>query len=169
MDDFTEFIRCHRQKLLGIAVRICHGSQDAEDLVQETLVRAMANYSQVSKLAPNAQRSWLAKTLSRIFIDMYRRRQKEELLADPQLLEAHDCPWDPETRPPWESTSPEDLRRAIEQLPLFLAVPFRLRHAGHSYKSIAQQLQTSEGTVASWLFQARKQLRAILMFEEVHP
>lgn len=171
MKEFTEFIRCHRPRLQAIALRLCHGGQDAEDLVQETLERALLHFSQLSRLHPNAQRAWLGRTLTCLFIDMCRRRQREELHADPVPMVDASHPHVAESNAPWERISPEQLCQAVDRLPEFLSMPFRLRQNGASYKAIARQLGASEGTVASWLFQARKQLKDMLMpgEAEVHP
>ncbi|MDY7228893.1 RNA polymerase sigma factor [Hyalangium rubrum] len=166
MSEFSEFIRCHRPGLLRIARRFCRGGQDAEDLVQETLERALLHFSQVSRLHPNAQRAWLAQTVSRLFIDLCRRQSKEELLSDPVPVAESALHAGAESPERWAQVSPEELQRAVEQLPEFLGAPFRMRLAGQSYKAIAQSLSASEGTVGSWLFQARKQLRETLMSEE---
>jgi RNA polymerase sigma-70 factor (ECF subfamily) len=171
MTEFTEFVRCHRPMLLSLCIRRCRGAQDAEDLVQETLTRAWNQFEQVSGLHPNAQRAWLVRTVTHLFIDLCRRRNKEELLPDPTLQDAAALHPQPESAARWQSVSPEQFRRAVDRLPHFLAEPFRMRVAGHSYKQIATALEASDGTVSSWLFQARKQLREILMSEEqeVHP
>jgi RNA polymerase sigma-70 factor (ECF subfamily) len=170
-NEFSEFIRCHRQKLLCTAMRLCHNPQDAEDLVQDTFERALIHFGLVSSLPPNAQRAWLARTLTCRFIDICRQRSKEVVgLPDASLMDASMHSMPPEESY-WERVSPEDLRRAVEQLPARLALPFMRRMADLSYKAIAAEFRVSENTVAGWLFQARKELRELLRLrqEEGHP
>lgn len=160
---FSEFLRLHQPRLRAVAMRFGRCASDAEDLMQDTFERALVHFDELSQLPPEAQRTWLVRTLSHRFIDICRHRNKE-VVGLPGLEEADAAllPQAPGEGPSWERVSAEDLRRAVDQLPVFLAQPFRLRSAGQSYKAIAEELGASPGTVASWLFQARRQLRKLL-------
>jgi RNA polymerase sigma-70 factor (ECF subfamily) len=161
---FSEFLRLHQPSVRGVARRFSACGSDADDLVQDTMERALAHFAELSSLRPEAQRAWLVRTLSRRFIDIHRHRGKEVVgLPEGEVAEAAMLPGGGGESPSWERVTAEDLRQAVDRLPRFLAEPFRLRSAGQSYKAIAQELGASQGTVASWLFQARHQLRKLLI------
>jgi len=160
---FTEFLRLHQPRLRAVAMRFGRCASDADDLVQDTFERALAHFEQLSLLPPEAQRGWLVRTLSHRFIDICRHRSKEVMgLPGHEEADAALLPQAPAEGPSWERLTSEDLRHAVDRLPEFLAEPFRMRSTGQSYKAIAEELGASPGTVASWLFQARRQLRKLL-------
>lgn len=160
----SEFIRLHQPRLRAAAMRFSKSVSDADDLVQDTMERALLHFADVSPLSPEAQRAWLVRTLSYRFIDLCRRRGKEVLgLPEADAMDAAAQPVANSESPRWERVTAEDLRQAVEKLPQFLAEPFRLRSAGQSYKAISEALGASQGTVASWLFQARQHLRKLLL------
>jgi RNA polymerase sigma-70 factor (ECF subfamily) len=161
---YSEFLRLHQPKLRVVARRFSRSVADADDLVQDTLERALLHFAEVSPLPPEAQRAWLVRTLSYRFIDLCRRRGKEVVgLPKAEPMDEATFPGAHSVGPRWERVTAEDLRRAVERLPAFLSEPFQLRSSGRSYKAIAEELGASQGTVASWLFQARQQLRKLLM------
>jgi RNA polymerase sigma-70 factor (ECF subfamily) len=171
---FSQFLRLHQPRLRAVALRFSVCGSDADDLVQDTMERALVHFAELSPLRPEAQRAWLVRTLSHRFIDIHRHRGKEVVgLPEVEVADAAMLPGGRGESPNWERITAEDLRRAVDRLPGFLAEPFRLRSAGQSYKAIAQELKASQGTVASWLFQARQQLRKLLIpvaeQAEVHP
>jgi RNA polymerase sigma-70 factor (ECF subfamily) len=173
-DGFSAFLRLHQPRLRNVAMKFCRSGSDADDLVQDTMERALIHFAQLAPLSPNAQRAWLVRTLSCRFIDICRHRGKEVVglpEADPADLAT--LRGNPAGSPRWEHITVEDLRKFVDRLPPFLAKPFQLRSSGQSYKTIAQELGASEGTVASWLFQARHQLRKLMMpfmqEEEINP
>lgn len=160
---FSEFLRAHQPRLRNVARRFSASGVDADDLIQDTFERALSHFDAVSSLAPEAQRAWLVRTLSFRFIDICRRRAKEVVgLPAIESIDSAMVPVAPGEGPSWERITAEDLRQAVDRLPAFLAEPFRLRNSGSSYKAIAEELGASPGTVASWLSQARHQLRKLL-------
>ena len=126
----------------------------ADDLVQETLMRAL---QRLDSYAPTgAFAGWLATIMRNLFIDRTRRRRirPEEPLA---LL--------PPAREPRGADDPSlrltlrDLRSAIAALPLAQReVLILVAVRGHSYEDVAARLDVPLGTVRSRLFRARETL-----------
>jgi RNA polymerase sigma-70 factor, ECF subfamily len=164
--DFSAAALAHLDALYGFAIVLTHNRTEAEDLVQETYLRASRAFG---RLLPDSNlKSWLFAIMRNIWLNQVRHAK----LAGP-VVEL-----DAETEERWqwpaqESHDPhflllqkvqrEQIRAAIERLP----VPYRevilLRDfEGFSYQQIATILACPAGTVMSRLGRAREQLRALL-------
>ncbi|WP_257451813.1 RNA polymerase sigma factor [Archangium lipolyticum] len=162
---FQSLIGPHQPLLLGLARKLCRngGAADPEDLVQDTLERALLHLDQLREWSDSTRRAWLCTTLQRRFLDQC-RRQRTESTEGPNLerVGAPVLVREPRAWHTWEQVSDEELRWAITRLRPPLRTAFELHLAGLRYKAIAGQLGTSTGTVGFWLHQARRELRALL-------
>ncbi len=162
--EFHSLIGTHRSLLLGLAHKLCrNGGADPEDLVQDTLERALVNFEQLRDWSEPQRRAWLCTTLHRRFVDHFRRQRTES--HEGPLLEWMRAPVlvrEPRAWQPWERVSEEELQRAITRLRQPLRTAFELHMQGLRYKAIAERLDTTPGTVGFWLHQARRELRALL-------
>lgn len=150
--------------LHGKARKLCRGGAiDAEDLVQDTLERALRHMDWLSRQSEPTCRAWLCTTLRRRFLDVC-RRQRTEAVDGPHLtrIRAPVVVREPRTWRPWERISDEHLRDAVTRLPPTLRTAFELHARGHRYKAISTRLGVPVGTVGCWLFQARHALRELL-------
>ena len=158
---FATAIREHEAVLVGIARRLCGNAADADDLVQETYVRALRaleRYEDRGNL-----RSWLASIMNNLFIDRCRkakRTPKTEMIDDLQVAMP-----EPVAPPAWAQVTPEQIRAALDQLaPAFREV-YELHTAGRAYDQIASDLGIPKNTVGTRLIRARKKLKEILLEE----
>jgi RNA polymerase sigma-70 factor (ECF subfamily) len=153
--------------LYAAALRLTRNERDAEDLVQDTYLKAFACFSQFCK-GTNC-RAWLLRILTNTFINGYRRRNKEREILERQQngmlsdlffsRESVERFADPEARLRYSRLS-EDVRDALDALPRpFRQVVVLADLRGHSYKEIAKICDTPIGTVMSRLFRGRRQLR----------
>ncbi|GHG82184.1 RNA polymerase sigma factor [Comamonas sp. JC664] len=166
-DGFEAFAHRVRPMLLALAKRLCgQGGIDPEDLVQEALTRGLLHHGLLSAQPEPVYRAWLCRALTNHFLDQCRKRRSELLEQDrPELRlvrESVAAP-EPRAREAWEHISEQDFRRAISQL----ANPrvreaYSLHASGLRYRAIAQRMGVPEGTVGSWLYQARKELKDLL-------
>jgi RNA polymerase sigma-70 factor, ECF subfamily len=164
MKDFEALIHPHRALLFGLARKLCrNGGAEPEDLVQDTLERALLHLDQLRGWSDGRRRAWLCTTLQRRFLD-HCRRQRTESRESPhlELVRAPVLMREPREWHPWERLSEDDLRRAISRLRPPLRTAFELHSAGLRYKAIAERLGTTPGTVGFWLHQARHELKASL-------
>jgi RNA polymerase sigma-70 factor (ECF subfamily) len=155
--------------LYGFAISLTRNSADAEDLVQETCLRAIRG------IAHNGIKSdpkvWLFTILRNVWINEWRRRANGPefvLLGKPRADGGPLQDWLPDER-----ERPEDhfdrnvasgkIRMAISGLPEVFREVVLLRYfEGFSYRQIATILGCPAGTVMSRLNRARAELRAAL-------
>ena len=157
-------VREHRPGLLRIARRLCGtGPVDPEDLVQETLERALAHLERLEERELEAREAWLGATLTHRFLDHCRRRSTEAR-ALPSLEAVQEQELNPEggARESWAQVSDEALRGAIDQLEQRHREAYVLHARGLKYQAISRQMGIPMGTVATWLYQARHHLRRLL-------
>ena len=159
-----------RDSLYRLARRLTRDSADAEDLVQDTMVKAYRSMS--SYQANTHAMAWLVRIMQHRFIDNHRRRQRRpaEYLTG-EIAELQRYAYDPRavsTGDTVESsfavgTLTTAVRAAVQQLPeeLRFAVYYAYVEGRH-YKDIARLQCVPVGTVMSRLYRARRQLRELL-------
>ncbi len=166
--EFEEVALCHLDVVYRIAVRLAGNSHEAEDLVQETFLRAHRAFGRF-ELRKYGARPWLLKILHNVF---YSRRSQagkaptlmEDLSFDDFAaeLEQSPIPMLPEQQMDWEDFD-EELKAAVESLaPEYRSVMLLWALGDLSYKEIAQVMGCAMGTVMSRLHRARQQLTRTL-------
>jgi RNA polymerase sigma-70 factor (ECF subfamily) len=159
---FERYVLPELDVLLRVAMSLTRSSADAEDLVQDTLLRA---YGAVERFDGRYPRAWLLTIMRNAQVNRVRRR-RPELLRDP---EAGDRIL--ETRTPHDSAEQDALRDAFDAAveSALEALPDKFRRVvrlvdldGLSYKEAADLLGVPIGTVMSRLHRARKRIRSRL-------
>lgn len=163
--EFETAVVPHLPDLYRVALRLTGTRRDAEDLVQDTCLRALRALPQLRQ--PEAIRVWLLAILRSIFL-----RHVEQAAARPALVSLDDIDAtrlrpDPLADELWARDRPGSLIGDIRDAILTLPHPYRealvLAHvAGLSYKELARVLDVPVGTVMSRLFRARRMLRACM-------
>lgn len=157
--EFSAELMQHLPALRARALKLCTNRTDAQDLVQDTIERALRfeqSYQQGTNL-----RAWAQQVLFSVFVTRCRRRRRERRALD--FLTSDPCAWTrPESRPAMQRLSPA-VETALNDLPPnFAAVVKMVDLSELSYKDAADQLEIPVGTVMSRLFRARKLLAAKL-------
>jgi RNA polymerase sigma-70 factor, ECF subfamily len=159
--DFGEYL----DGLYGYAMVLSRNPTEAEDLVQETYLRALRAIDRLR--ADGSVKSWLFTILRNIWLNQVRQRRTApdlvELDADKKdANEPADADQDPLTGYV-NRVEREQVRAAIEQLPLELREIIILRECEElSYQDIAALLDCPPGTVMSRLARARSKIRDLL-------
>lgn len=156
--------------LYGAALRMTRNPADAEDLVQETYLRAFKGFAGFQE--GTNLKAWLYRILTNSFINTYRKKQRE-----PQIVEG------PEDIDEWylydrlggrnveasaeaevlDRIPDADVKAALESLPEYFRLAVLLADVeGFGYKEIAEIMQVPIGTVMSRLHRGRKALERAL-------
>ena len=141
----------HEESLQRQALRLTRDSGAAEDLVQETFVRALGHRLLLAQLNRHQRLAWLRRTLKRLFLDRRAERQRQAALLEvygrevPAAVE----PEEDDGFDPFDLAPPED-RELLEM---------RYRQ-GLSSVEIAAELELPPGTVRWRLHRAVRRMRA---------
>jgi len=163
---FEELTLPHLKSLYGLAVRLTGDGAAAEDLVQETYLKALQAFPTLRN--PERSRSWLFQILSRLVADKQRTGNREILTGDLTELDRFSLYHAIADEDPFPYSDhlhedflahfqDEEVRRALLALPEEYRVPLVLVYAeGLSYRELATTLGCPMGTVMSRLHRGRK-------------
>lgn len=168
---FEALARQHYRQVYLYAYRLTGCRSQAEDLTQETFVRAYRRFATYDPTRPFS--NWLVRITHNLFIDGLRgKRQpvttsldslRESDTGDAEMtLQLPDSQYDP-MRLLMAETLAEPLESALRGLPSEFRTPILLCDVdGLSYEEIAQALGCTLGTIRSRIHRGRKMLRAVL-------
>jgi RNA polymerase sigma-70 factor (ECF subfamily) len=154
--------------LYGAALRMTRNQADAEDLVQEAMLRA---YRAFHTFEPGTNiKAWLFRILTNAYINIYRKRQREPQKVSSDEVEEFDLYQELKDHDPQFQQTPEsivldglvdsDILEAIEDLPEQFRLAVVLSDVeGFSYAEMAEIMDVPMGTVMSRLHRGRKALQ----------
>lgn len=169
---FEELVRSYDQPVLRLALRLTGSESDAQDVYQDTFLRA---YQSLSGFRFECSfYTWIHRIATNVCLDYLRRRQKQQrhvsVVVSPDGEETEVVNFLPDSHP---TSDPERcLRRrelrfqiagALRQLSPRERMVFELKHYQNlRLRTVADMLNTSEGTVKNTLFRATHKLRLAL-------
>jgi RNA polymerase sigma-70 factor (ECF subfamily) len=160
--DFQRQALVHLDALYNFAMYLSKRPADAEDLVQETYLRAF-RFSH--RFQPGTHlRAWLFQILRNTFLTFYRVREREAPIAEDGVPEwdapmFHDAPEDDGAA----MEAHTDLERAMRRLPEeFRTVLLLAEVEGLPLEEVARVMACPVGTVKSRIFRAKERLRGLL-------
>ena len=171
-EDFTHDAMQHAPQLFSTAMRMTRNRSDAEDLVQETFIKAwrsFATYQQGTNL-----RAWLFRIMTNTYINKYNAQQRkptetelddvEELFLYKRLGSVDQSQLSQSAEDQMLSLFTDDeVKKALEELPEQFRIPVLMSDVeGFSYKEIAEILEIPLGTVMSRLHRGRKAMQKML-------
>ena len=170
---FEQLARTHMRALYNMALRLTRNPQEAEDLVQDTLLRAYRFFSRYEQ--GTNFKAWVFKILKNAFINRYRKEQQVPETVDfaaieeglERLVEKSQpqggAPASPEQQL-LEGVVDEEIEEALRSLPEEYRMVFlmAIQHE-MSYKEIAAALSIPIGTVMSRLHRARRLMQVRLV------
>ncbi|MFH1130251.1 MAG: sigma-70 family RNA polymerase sigma factor [Pseudomonadota bacterium] len=166
LEAFETDVMVHLDALYGMALHLTHDEQDAQDIVQDSLVKA---FRFRSRFEPGSNiKAWLFRILTNTFYNQYRkekniRRMESEASEGDGYLnfmsEASVSMEDAETVL-LEKISTKQIKEALERLPDEFRFPVVLCDLyDFSYREIAEALECPIGTVMSRLYRGRRLLQ----------
>jgi len=145
--------------LKAFALSFTRDPQDASDLTQETLLKAISYRDQY--VAHTNFKAWVFTIMRNIFINQYRRKTLSRAIFDQidaaQLSNLCDRNGNAD-----QLMVRNELNERINQLNAEFRQPFELHFHGYRYHEISEQLNIPIGTVKSRIFTARKKLMSLL-------
>jgi RNA polymerase sigma-70 factor, ECF subfamily len=156
----------HLEALYATAVRLTRNPRDAEDLIQDTMLKAFRFFHRF-EVGTNAK-AWLFRILHNTFINRYRKRQREQRLLEE--IERGDMYEDLLAGQPEGADDPErslvgkmladDVQRALDEVPADFRTAIILADLeDFSYKEVADIMECPVGTVMSRLYRGRRILQ----------
>jgi RNA polymerase sigma-70 factor (ECF subfamily) len=144
--------RAHGDYLHALARKLCRGQFDAEDLVQEVLVKVL----RAPLPAGVNERAWLGRVMHNQLIDWVRRRATRRESELVESAAAVDPGW-------WQRLTFERVDAMIARLPDDQRTVFEMFVLdGKSYDEIAARLGIAKATVGTRILRARQKLRDLL-------
>lgn len=169
--EFERQALVHTDALYGAAYRLTRNARDAEDLVQDALLRAYRFWDSFQQ--DSNCKAWLLRIVTNTFINEYQRRKRsrevldaasaEQDAIDGVLVHAHARDKQSPDQVMLAASVSDDVQRALDQLPDdFRTAVILCDMQGLAYKEIAEIMQCPVGTVMSRLFRGRKLLAQAL-------
>ena len=159
--NFNSLLPQYGNMLRPFALALTKSRENAEDLIQDTLYRALANQDKFSE-GTNIK-AWLNSIMRNIFINNYRRQKKSKIITDTSatgyLLNSTKKTERNESERHFLA---EDISRALNAVSCDFTEPFLMYYRGFHYEEISEQLDLPLGTVKSRIFFARKELQSKL-------
>ena len=165
--EFERQALVHLDSLYGAAYRLTRNPRDAEDLVQDSLLRAYRFWESFEQ--DSNCKAWLLRIVTNTFINEYQRKKRsrevldaasaEQDATDGVLMHAEAAERQSPERALLQQSVSDDVQRALDQLPDdFRTAVILCDMQGLSYKEIAEIMECPVGTVMSRLFRGRKLL-----------
>jgi len=156
--DFNEIISTKSDFLKPYAISLTNNYEDAKDLYQETMVRALINREKY-QLGTNLK-AWLYTIMRNIFINNY-RRSKKFVKTEQSSEELYNYSLKATTYNDGISNiRVAEIKKVMNELPQALRTSFELHFTGYKYQEIAEMLEEPLGTVKSRIHFARKMMAA---------
>jgi len=157
---WEEIARDEGDFLYTVAYRLTGDRDDAQDLVQEVLVRVQRG---LRTYQPGSLRAWLSRITTNAFLDDARRRTRRPVTALPDDPDAVLPPAPDAAETSDAAALPDHVQEALGRLPTEYRVPVVLADVvGLPYAEIAEQLDVPVGTVRSRIHRGRLALREAL-------
>lgn len=165
--EFTAEVQHLSYALKPIALHLTRDQDDAKDLVQETLLKALTNREKFK--AGTNLKAWLYTIMRNSFINNYHKitRRSSQAGSQETLSQVHPDPRFIAHNDAGGAFVMQDVRQALRYLDADFRRPFLMYFTGYKYLEIAEKLQLPIGTVKNRIHIARKELKQKL--QVYHP
>ncbi len=166
-NEFSNAVINFSSKMKPFAINLTQDLDDANDLIQETVYRAITNKDKF-RIGTNLK-AWMFTIMKNIFINAYRKKAKRKTVIDTtdNLYYLNSAAVSTNIVNRSEANFiMDDILHAISGLDDEYKVPFIMHYNGFKYQEIAEELKLPLGTVKSRIFFARKDLKKKLKIYE---
>jgi RNA polymerase sigma-70 factor (ECF subfamily) len=159
--EFNHRVKENYKPLRGYALKLTQDPEDANDLVQETMLKAFTNKDKFED--GTNLKGWLYTIMKNIFINNYRRMVKGNIVSDDTENQFYINQMGNTVKNDGESRLVMgEMKAAIDLLSDNLKTPFMLSYQGYKYEEIANYLSVPLGTVKIRIHVARQKLKKLL-------
>jgi len=164
--ELTNQMCANTNALMGFAMSFTHDPEDANDLLQDTMIKALKYADHF--IAGTNLKAWMFTIMRNTFINDYRRKaKKQKLMSTTEDFSNVDLLHSAAGNQGEGKFQMADIQKALAKLKPELAIPFVRYFEGYKYTEIAEELQIPIGTVKTRIFGARQILMANLkMYHE---
>ena len=155
---FTQNLLGMQSELRRFALKLTADSEEANDLLQETSLKALDNED---KYTPDTNfKGWMYTIMRNIFINNYRKTARDQTFVDQTENLFHlNLPQDSGFESTEGNYDLKEIRKIVHSLPKEYRVPFSMYVSGFKYREIAEKLGLPIGTVKSRIFFTRQRLQ----------
>ncbi|MGD1842386.1 MAG: RNA polymerase sigma factor [Thermonemataceae bacterium] len=159
--EFSLSLKDASKSLKPFAIKLTKDIEDANDLLQETLLKAFTNREKFTD--GTNLRAWLYTIMKNTFITNYQRMVRRKTFIDStDNLHYINSSENVSSNGAYTSLAMKEITRAIDDLDDVYKVPFMMYYKGFKYHEIADRLQIPIGTVKNRIHIARKELKGKL-------
>jgi RNA polymerase sigma factor (sigma-70 family) len=161
VSEFSSMIKENAVSLRAHALRYTKNDDDADDLVQDTMIKAIRfydNFEQGTNL-----KGWLFVIMKNTFINDYRKTAKRNaLITQTDEIASHDLLVSASSNHATGAFVMGDIQIALASIPAIYSTPFIRYFEGHKYHEIAKEFNMPLGTVKTRIHVAREMLKKYL-------
>lgn len=158
---FIQNILNVQSELRNFALKLTADYEDANDLLQETTLKALDNKEKYTD--ETNFRGWMYTIMRNLFINNYRKTLRDQTYVDKtDNLFFLNSGIDLEADSMEGAYDAKEMHRIVNSLPKEYRIPFSMYVAGFKYREIAERLQLPLGTVKSRIFFSRQKLQEAL-------
>ena len=156
--NFAQNLLGMQSELHRFALKLTADIEDADDLLQETSLKALDNEE---KYTPDTNfKGWMYTIMRNIFINNYRKTVRDQTFVDQTENLFHlNLPQDSGFESTEGNYDLKEIRKIVHELPKEYRVPFSMYVSGFKYREIAEKLGLPIGTVKSRIFFTRQRLQ----------
>ncbi len=152
--EFNQSLVAIQDSLYRFAFSLVHNQDDAKDLLQETLIKALINREKFEE-GTNLS-AWTFTIMKNTFINNYQKQKRNPLSLD--QTEENYSHISNKTDAPDSEIFEQELQDGISKIGDEQRIPFEMYNKGYKYKEIAESLDISVGAVKNRIFVCRRLL-----------
>ena len=156
--DFDKALVALQNELHCFAYKLTADKDEAEDLLQETMLRTLDNKDKFD--SGTNFKGWMYTIMRNIFINNYRKVVRDQTFVDQTDNLYHlNLPQDGSSESTERAYDLKEMHRIVNALPREYKIPFSMHVSGFKYREIAEKLNLPLGTVKSRIFFTRQKLQ----------